>query len=64
MINMVEEESLEFGERKIDEIRNHVIDEIKHKELMSKKYKKTCKYLNLFALFSFNNYWLSSLCSC
>ena len=23
---------------------------------MSKKYKKTCKYLNLLALFSFNNY--------
>ena len=31
MINMVEEESLEFGERKIDEIRNHVIDEIKQR---------------------------------
>ena len=43
---MVEEASLEFRLRKIDEIRNYLIDEIKNNDLMSKKYKKTCKYLN------------------
>ena len=31
--------------RKIDEIRNYLLDEIKH-DLMSKKYTKTCKHLN------------------
>ena len=44
---MVEEASLEFGLKKnIDETRNYLLDEIKHNELMSEKYKKTCKYLN------------------
>ena len=43
---MVEEASLEFRLRKIDETRNYLLDEIKHNDLMSGKYKKTCKYLN------------------
>ena len=38
--------SLEFRLRTIDETRNHLLDEIKHNDLMSEKYKKTCKYLN------------------
>ena len=46
-INMVEEASIEFRLRKIDEIRNYLLDEIKHNDLMSvRTYKKTCKYLN------------------
>ena len=43
---MVEEATLEFRLRKIDETRNYLLDEIKHNNLMSEKYKKTCKYLN------------------
>ena len=43
---MVEEASLGFRLRKIDERRNYHLDEIKHNDLMSEKYKKTCKYLN------------------
>ena len=43
---MVEEASLERRLRKTDETRNYILDEIKHNDLMSKKYKKTCKYLN------------------
>ena len=43
---MAEEASLEFRLRKIDETRNYLLDEIKHNDLMSEKYKKTCKYLN------------------
>ena len=38
--------NFEFRLRKIDETRNYLLDEIKHNDLMSKKYKKTCKYLN------------------
>ena len=45
-INMIEEESLEFGLRKIDETRNNLLEEIKCNDSMGKKYKKTCKYLN------------------
>ena len=45
---MVGEVSLEFRLRKIDEARNYLLEEIKHNDLMSKKYKKTCKYLNYF----------------
>ena len=37
---------LEFGFKKIDETRNYILHEINHTDLMSKKYKKTCKYLN------------------
>ena len=43
---MVEEASLEFRLRKIDETRNYLLDEISHNSLMSEKYNKTCKYLN------------------
>ena len=43
---MVEETSLEFRLRKIDGARNYLLDEIKHNNLMSEKYKKTCKCLN------------------
>ena len=43
---MVEEASLEFRLRKIDETRNFLLDEIKHNDLMSEKFKKTSKYLN------------------
>ena len=32
--------------KKIDETRNDVLEEIKHNDLISEKYKKTCKYLN------------------
>ena len=32
--------------KKKDETRNYLLDEIKHNGLMSKKYKKTCSYLN------------------
>ena len=45
-INMVEEPSLEFRLRKIDETRNHILDEKKFNDLMSEKDMKTCKYLN------------------
>ena len=44
--NMVEEASTEFQLSKINETRNYFLDEIKHNDLMSEKYKKTCKYLN------------------
>ena len=43
---MIEEASLEFRLRKIDETRNYRLAEIKHNNLMREKYKKTCKYLN------------------
>ena len=43
---MVEEAGLEFKLRKIDETRDSFLDEIKNNDLLSKKYKKTRKYLN------------------
>ena len=43
---MVEEASIEFRLRKIDGTRNYLLDEIKYNDLMSEKYKKTCKYLH------------------
>ena len=43
---LLEQASLEFRLRKIDEARNYVLDEIKHDDLMSEK-NKTCKYLNM-----------------
>ena len=43
---MTEEVSLEFRLRKIVETRNDLLDITKHNDLMSGKYKKTCKYLN------------------
>ena len=41
---MVAETTLEFRLRKISETRNYLSDEIKLNDLMSEKYKKTCKY--------------------
>ena len=38
--------SLKFRFKKIDETRKHLLDEIKNNDLMSEKYKKTCKNLN------------------
>ena len=43
---MSEQASLEYRLKKIDNKRNYLLDETKHKDLMSEKYKKTCKYLN------------------
>ena len=43
---MVEESSLEFRLRKSVEKRNYLLDEIKHNELISENYEKTCKYLS------------------
>ena len=43
---MGEEVNLDFRLKKIDEPRNYLLDEIKHDDLISEKYKKTCKYLN------------------
>ena len=43
---MVEEASLEYRLRIIDETRNYLLGEIKHRDLMSKIYKKACRYLN------------------
>ena len=39
---MVEEASLDCRLRKLDETRNYLLDDIKHNDLMSEKYKKTC----------------------
>ena len=44
-INIVQEVSIEFR-FKNDETRNYLLDQIKHNDLMSEKYKKTCQYLN------------------
>ena len=38
--------NLEFSFKRIDEARNYLLEEINHNDLMSKKFKKTCKYLN------------------
>ena len=46
---MVEEASLEFRLRKLDETRNYHLDEINHNDLFSEKYEKTCKYINYVA---------------
>ena len=43
--------SLEFTLKKIDEIRNYTLEEIKDDDLICKKYKKFCKVLNYFELF-------------
>ena len=44
--NIVQKASLEFRLRKINEMRNYLFDEIKHNDSMSRKYKRTCSYLN------------------
>ena len=38
-IDTIEETSLEYRLREIDETRNYVLDEIKHNDLMSEKHK-------------------------
>ena len=45
-MNMAKEASLEFRLKKIDGARNDLLEKIKHNDLMSEKYKKTCKCLN------------------
>ena len=50
---MVEEASIEFRLRKIDETRNYLLNEIRHNDLIREKYKKTCKYLNYIENFLF-----------
>ena len=36
----------EFRSKKIDEIRNYLIEEVNRNELMSKKHKNVCRVLN------------------
>ena len=43
---MLQKATLEFRIRKIDETRNYLLDEIKHDDLMSEKYRKAWTYLN------------------
>ena len=43
---MIEKVNLEFRLKKTDETRSYLLDEIKHNDLMSEKYKKTYNYLN------------------
>ena len=43
---MAKEENLGLRLRRIDETRNFLSEEIKHNDLMSENYEKTCKYLN------------------
>ena len=41
---MTKEAILKFRLRKIDETRNYLLEEIKHYDLMSEKYKNTCLF--------------------
>ena len=43
---MVEQVSLEFRLRKIDETRDYVLEEIKNNNLVTQIYKTTFKYLS------------------
>ena len=43
---MAEEASLEFRFKNIDETSDYHLEEKKYNDLISKKYKKTCKYFN------------------
>ena len=43
-LNTTEKASLEFRSRKTDDTRNYLLYEIKHNDLISEKYKETCKY--------------------
>ena len=38
--------SLEFRLEKLDKTRSYLLEETNYDDLMGKKYKKTCKYLN------------------
>ena len=42
---------LDLTLKKLDERRNYPLYEIEHNDLMSEKYKETCKYLNYFSSF-------------
>ena len=42
---------LDLTLKKLDERRNDPLYEIEHNDLMSEKYKETCKYLNYFSSF-------------
>ena len=48
-INTIEEASLQFRLRKIDETRNYLLDEINHNDLISEKHKNTCKHKTCFS---------------
>ena len=41
-----EDMNQEFSLKKIDEIRNYLIQEINRNELMNKKHKNVCRVLN------------------
>ena len=41
-------ESLDFRLKKTNELRNYLLEEIKHNDLMSEKHKKMCRALNYF----------------
>ena len=43
---MTVEGILQFRFKEVDEARNYLLEEINHNDLMSEKYKKTCKCLN------------------
>ena len=43
---MPEEASLQFRLRKVDKTRNYLLEQINNNDLISQKYKKTCKFLN------------------
>ena len=45
---MVEEATLKFRLRKIDETRNCLLDEVKHNDLMSKKIQEDMQIFKLF----------------
>ena len=55
--------SLEFRLKRVDETKNYLLEKIKHNDLVSEKYKKSCKYLNyvegLIILASKVNSWVS-----
>ena len=48
--------------KKVDEMRNYLIEEINQNILMSKKHKKSCEVLNyihhLLIVVSISNYWM------
>ena len=61
---MAEETSLESRLKETNETRNYLLEEIKHDDLMSEKFEKTCKCW-AFAFFSLNSYWLHfNFCIC
>ena len=41
-MNMTEEATVKFRLRKGEKTRNYLLDEIKHRDLVREKYKKTC----------------------